>query len=58
MVYSDRSDYIFPMEPSEFKLSISVESCDEETVENYRKYYLAEKRMISTLSKISIPNYN
>ena len=27
---------IFPMEPSEFKNSISVDSYDEKTAENYR----------------------
>ena len=34
--------YIFPMTPSEFKISIYVESYDEKTTENYRNCYGAE----------------
>ena len=42
------------MKPSsEFKISISVESYDEKTAENYRNCYVAEKRIVF---KISIPN--
>ena len=48
----------FPMKPSEFKISILVESYDEKTAENYRNRYVAEKRIVSKLSKISIPNFN
>ena len=34
--------YVFPMLPSEFKISILVESYDEKTAENYRNDYVAE----------------
>ena len=43
------------MNSSEFNISISVENYDEETDENYRNCYVAEKRIVSKLSKISIP---
>ena len=43
------------MKPSESKICISVESYDEKTAENYRNYYIAEKRIVSKLSKILIP---
>ena len=33
MVYSDRSE-LCPIKPSEFKISISIESYDGETAEN------------------------
>ena len=46
------------MTPSEFKISISVESYDEKTAENYRNCYGAEKRIISKLSEISVPNFD
>ena len=46
---------IFTMRPSEFKISVSVESIDEKTAENYLNY-VAEKRIVSKLSKISITN--
>ena len=49
---------IFPIKPSEFKNSISVKSYDEKTVENYRNCYVAENRIVSKLSKISIPNFD
>ena len=48
-------DMIFPMKPSEFKISPSVENYDEKTAENYRNFYVAEKRINLKLSKISIP---
>ena len=35
--------------PSEFKSSISFESYDEKTAENYWNYYVAEKRIGSKL---------
>ena len=35
------------MKPSELKISISVESYDENTTENYRNCYIAEKRIVS-----------
>ena len=44
------------MKPSEFKISISIESYDEKTAGNYRNSYVAEKRIVSKLSEISIPN--
>ena len=46
------------MKPSEFKISISVESCDEKTAENYRNGYVAEKRTVSKLSEIPILNFD
>ena len=33
------------MEPSEVKISISVYSYDEKTAEDYRNFYVAEKRI-------------
>ena len=45
------------MKPSEFKISISVESYDEKTAENYQNSY-AEKQIVSKLSKISISKFN
>ena len=38
------------------KISISVESYDEKTAEYYRDGYVAEKRIVSKLSEISIQN--
>ena len=38
------------MKPSELKISISVESYDEKTAENYRNCYVAEKRIVYKLS--------
>ena len=46
------------MNPSELKISISVKSYDEKTAENNQNHYVAEKRIVFTLSKISIPNFN
>ena len=46
------------MKPSEFKISIEVESYDGKTVENYRNCYVAEERIVFKLSKISIPNFD
>ena len=46
------------MKPSELKNFISVESYYEKTAENYRNCYVAEKRMVSKFSKISIPNFD
>ena len=37
------------MEPSDLKISISVESYDEKTAENYRNFYDAKKRIIFAL---------
>ena len=51
-------NYIFPMRPSEFKISISVESYDEKTAENYRNCYLAEMLIVFKLMKLSIPNFD
>ena len=45
------------MQTPEYKISISVESYDEKTAENYRNCYVAEKQIISKLSKISFPNF-
>ena len=38
------------MKPSEFKISISVESYDENTAENDRNCYVVEKRIVPKLS--------
>ena len=58
MVYSNRCELeIFPIKPSEFKSSISVKSYDEKTAEIYRNCYVVKKRIVSKLSKISIPNF-
>ena len=47
------------MKPSEFKIFISVESYNEKKyAKNYRNYYVVEKRIVSKLSKISIPNFD
>ena len=46
------------MKPSEFKIFISVEIYDETTAVNYQNCYVAEERIVSKLSKISIPNFN
>ena len=46
------------MKPSELKMSILVKSYEEKTAENDRKCYVAEKRIVSRLSKISIPNFD
>ena len=50
--------YIFPVQQSEFKISISVGSYDEKTAENYRNCYVAEKPIVFKLSKISISNFD
>ena len=49
---------IIPMIPSEFKNFVSVECYDEKSAENYRNCYVAENRIASKLSDISIPNFN
>ena len=41
------------MKPSEFGISISVESYDEKTAGNYRNFYIAENCIISKLLEIS-----
>ena len=46
------------MKPSEFEILISVENYDEKTAENYRNCYAVEKRIVSVLSKIFIPNFD
>ena len=46
------------MKPSEFKNFISVERYDAKTAENYRNYYVTEKRIIFKLLKISILNFD
>ena len=49
---------IFSMKPSEFEISLSVETYDENTAESFQNFYDAEKRIVSTLSELSIPNLN
>ena len=39
------------MEPSEFKISISVKTYDEKTAENYRNCYVAEMHIVFKLSE-------
>ena len=46
------------MEPSEFKISVSIESYDEKTDEKYLNCYVVENLIVFKLSKISIPNFN
>ena len=46
------------MKPLELKMSISIESYDEKTTENYRNCYVAEKPTIFKASYTSIPNFN
>ena len=43
---------IFPIKPSEFKTSISVESYDEKTTENYQNCYVAENSSFQTIKDI------
>ena len=47
---------IFPIKLSESEISFSVERDDKKTAENYRNCYVAEKRIVTKLSKISISN--
>ena len=49
---------ILSMKPLEFKISLSVESYDEKTAEYYRNCYVAEKRIVSKLSNISIQSFD
>ena len=57
MVYDDLDlSQIFPIKSSEFEISLSVESYDEETTQNCRNGYVDEKRIASKISEISIPN--
>ena len=46
------------MKLSEFKISISGKCYNETTAENYPNSYVAEKRIVSKLEKISIPNFD
>ena len=46
------------MKQSELQISIRVKSYDEKTVENYRNCYIAEKCIVSNLSKKLISNFN
>ena len=41
---------------SKFQILISVESYDGKTAENYRNYYVAEKRIVSKLSNVNGTN--
>ena len=51
MVNSDRS------EQNLFDETISIQDENYKTAENYRNCYVAEKRIVSKLSKISISNF-
>ena len=51
-------NHIFPMKPSEFKISISDETYDEKTAENDHNGYVVEKRIVSKLSSISIQYFD
>ena len=55
-VESDRYDPDLADKSLKSKNFFSVGSYDEKTAENYRNSYVAEKRIVSKLSKISIPN--
>ena len=44
------------MKPLELIITISVENFGEKTTENNRNGYVAENRIVSKLSRISIPN--
>ena len=46
------------MKPSEFRIFISVEGYDEKSAENDQNSFVAEKRMVSKLSNISILNFD
>ena len=46
------------MKPSDFELSISIESYNEKNVENDRNCYVADKRIVSKSSEISTQNLN
>ena len=48
-VYSDRH---------EFESSLTVESYDRKTVQNFQNSYVAEKRIVSKLLKILIINFD
>ena len=48
---------IFPTKPSEFEISISVQSYDENTAGNDQNCYVAEECIDSKLSNISITNF-
>ena len=54
MVYSDRSE----LDLSDEAIRIQHFPLLLKTAENYRNCYVAEKRIISKLSKISLPNFN
>ena len=41
---------IFPMKPSEFVISFSVESCDIKLLKNSKNCYVLQKRVVSILS--------
>ena len=59
-IYIDAFFYIFhqifPKKPSEFKISLTVESYD--TAENCRNSYVVEKRIAFNLFKISILHFD
>ena len=46
------------MKASGLQISHSVESYDEKAAENDRNCYVAEKRIVSELSKIIVSNLN
>ena len=46
------------MKPSEFKISLLVESYDEKTAENVWNCYDSKKSIVSKPSKISITNFD
>ena len=50
-------NYTFLMKSSEFKISLSIESYDKKKyAENHRNCFDVEKRIVSKITKISIPN--
>ena len=57
-VYCDRSKLDLSDETIGIENSLSAESDDDKTAKDHWICYVAEKRMVSKLSKISIPNFN
>ena len=58
MVYSNRFELDLYDVVSGLKISISVKSYDEKTAENYWNCYVAKKRIVSKLSKLSFQHFD
>ena len=57
-VYSNRSELDLSDETIRFQNCPFSQNFDEKTAESYRNCYIAEKRIVSKLSNISIPNFD